>query len=123
VIRGQVSSERAAQVKLWIGGPSGDLHEISATIDTGFTDFLALPSDVIASLKLPYDATFPAILGDGSTSHLDFHRVTVVWGGRQLRIQALATAADALIGMALLDGQRLTLDVTAGGAVTIEPLQ
>ena len=46
----------------------------------------------------------------------------VLWNGEERIVQALRTNGKPLVGMALLYGNRLILDVVTDGEVTIEAL-
>jgi predicted aspartyl protease len=63
-----------------------------------------------------------AILADGSEVLLDVYDGIVLWDGAPRRIVVDAADADPLVGMALLHGHRLTVDVIDDGSVMIERL-
>jgi len=50
------------------------------------------------------------------------HDALVVWGGKPRSVGVHAIDGDALLGMSLLYGSRLLIDVIDGGPVTITPL-
>ena len=52
MIEGQVTPEREGVVRLMVSRPGGPSIEVDTAIDTGFTGFLALPTDTIARLGL-----------------------------------------------------------------------
>ena len=56
------------------------------------------------------------VLADGSDVALD----TVLWDGRPRRVVAYVSEAAPLVGMALLAGYQLCVDVEDGGRVVIE---
>jgi predicted aspartyl protease len=59
------------------------------------------------------------ILGDGSVSLLDVYVGTVVWDGQPCLIDIDSADTDPLVGMSLLDGYALYVEVRAGAGVTI----
>ena len=65
MIRGIVTAEREAIIRLRIFAPTTQEQEIDAVIDTGFNDFLALPANQIRALDLPFAAPLLATLADG----------------------------------------------------------
>jgi predicted aspartyl protease len=67
-----------------------------------------------------YPSSF--ILAGGSIVALEVHRGTVTWDGADRGVLVLAADGDPLVGMSLLRGSRVTLDVVDGGPVTIAPL-
>lgn len=103
-------------------GRAGRYTDARAVIDTGFTDWLTLPPDVVEYLGLPVRGSVDVELADGSVERLPIHRVMVSWHGRTRLVRAYATPGGVLIGMALLGGSRLTVDAVPGGAVRIEKL-
>jgi clan AA aspartic protease len=122
MITGSVSHERAAIVQLTVLGISGDKRVIEAAIDTGFTGYLALPTNLINDLGPVWLQRRKAILGDGTARLFDVFEISVEWDGEILTIPVYATDAQSLIGMSLLYGHDLHIQVIDGGTVTIVPL-
>jgi hypothetical protein len=63
-----------------------------------------------------------AILADGRPAVVNAFRATVYWHGEPRTVPALEVEGSALVGMALLHGSRLTMDVLPNGPVRVEPL-
>ena len=122
MITGEVTPDREAVILLRVRSPGGGEMELDALLDTGFTDFLSLPPEVIAELQLPFREVSEFTLADGSTVRLEAYTVTVIWEGEERTVLALGAESDPLAGMALLHGSRVMLDVVDGGEVRIEPL-
>jgi predicted aspartyl protease len=122
VIAGIVTPNREARVGLTVFNSGGQPQQIEAMLDTGFNLFLTLPSLLIAALGLPFAVPAKATLADGTAVSLDCYWVTLLWEGQPRRVVAVAADGTPLIGMSLLYGSRVTLDVVDGGPVTIEPL-
>ena len=92
-------------------------------VDTGFTGELMLPGDLIDVLGFPRIGELPIILGDGSWVTLDLYLGIIVWHAEKRVVQVLRTDdGKPLIGMSLLYGNRLILDIVTDGEVTIETL-
>jgi clan AA aspartic protease len=91
-------------------------------VDTGFTEFLTLPADVVARLGLIYEATTQLVMADGRPIRTDVYGATVIWDGVEREIRVQEGGDESLVGMSLLHGFRVTLDVVDGGAMTIVPL-
>jgi predicted aspartyl protease len=66
VIEGVVTPERRGVIRLRVSRPGGPSEEIHAAIDTGFTGFLALPTDTIAQLELNLAGARRGRLADGN---------------------------------------------------------
>jgi len=128
VITGRVTDdgrEAAITLRLFAPGPTEDGRsaDIRAVIDSGFTDWLFVPTAVAEQLDLPLRGSVEAELADGRVERLPVHRARVSWHGRTRSVKAyVAPAGEALIGMSLLRGSRLTVDAVPGGDVRIEEL-
>lgn len=122
MITGVVTPDREATVSLTVFSSGGQQRQIEALLDTGFNLFLTLPSLLITALGLPFAVPAKATLADGTVVSLNCYWVTLLWEGQPRRIVAVAADDTPLIGMSLLYGSRVTLDVVDGGPVTIELL-
>jgi predicted aspartyl protease len=78
MISGSVNTNREAVISLVVNGPSGQVQEIEAVIDTGFTGSLTLPSVVIGFLELSWLGRGETMLGDGSFHPVDVYAATVM---------------------------------------------
>ena len=122
MITGQVTVYREAIISLSVQGPEGQSREIDAVIDTGFNGFLTLPPSLVQELGLAWRRRGRAMLADGSDSLFDIYEATVTWDGRPRRIAVDGVNSDPLIGMSLLYGYELTVQVVDGGRVVINTL-
>jgi clan AA aspartic protease len=122
MIQGVVRAGREATIRLQVQGPKGQETDVEAVLDTGFTGYVTLPTAVIHSLALALQEVREAILGDGSTAFLDIYRATALWDDQPRTIQVLAAEGGSLVGMALLHGYQVTLQIVDGGTVTIVKL-
>lgn len=122
MITGRVTSEREAVVPLQLQAPEGQPETVEAVIDTGFTEFVALPPDRVAGLGLPLVGLQQMILADGSITTVSVHEAVVHWHGARLPVQALEVQGGVLLGMALLRASRVTMDIVEDGPVRIEPM-
>ena len=111
-----------ARIRLKIRGPRGRQREIEAMIDTGYTACLTLPPALVASLGLPWQSLDRGTLADGSECLFDVYEATLLWDRRARRIPVAETETDPLVGMALLRGYELKMQVRPGGKVTIKRL-
>lgn len=113
---------REARVRLKVRGPRRQEQEVEAVVDTGYTAFLTLPPAMVAALGLRWKCIGRGILADGSQCLFDVFEAKVVWGKQELRILVDEADADSLLGMALLEGHELKMQVRSRGKVTIKPL-
>jgi clan AA aspartic protease len=122
MILGSVTADRDAIVPLEVTGPNRQWHRIEVIIDTGFNGFLTLPSALVYILRLPLVGNRRATLGDGSVIVLDVYLATVLWHSQEREVLVLQADGDALVGMSLLYGNRVILDIVDDGDVLIDEL-
>ena len=122
MLTGMVSDDLQAWIAIEILAPNGQPRRIEAVLDTGFNGELALPATTIRQLGLPEDIRRPAVTATGARVSLTTYRGTVLWYGQLRSIQVVEADSEPLLGMELLLGSRVTLDVREGGPVTIDAL-
>ena len=120
MIQGVVNAFYEAVVTLPLQDPEGRTQDIEAVVDTGYSGFLTLPPVLIDDLGLPFAYMGQAFLANDAEVDFDVHYVTVLWDGQPRDIEADATGSTPLVGMLLLDGHSLTIEVESGGHVVIE---
>jgi clan AA aspartic protease len=122
MITGSVNAAREARISLVLQAPHGTTREIDALIDTGFNGFLTLPPTLITALGLERLARGRAILADGRDQLFDIHAVIVFWDGQPRTVEADSADTDPLVGMGLLHGYGVAIEVVDGGSVKIQRL-
>lgn len=123
MIVGEVKPSREAIIRLSVRGPDGVALSIDAVVDSGFTDALTLPLDLVHRLRLPFRGTMDFGLADGSNEEFDLFIGHVEWNGRWREAVIAAAEGGPLLGMELMQGCHLAIDVIDGGRVVIEPLK
>lgn len=122
MITGKIVNNQEATIELEVVG-TDQLEKIQTIIDTGFSGELTLPGNLIDRLGFPRIGDLPIILGDGYEVSVEMYLAIVLWQGEERIVQVLRTDdGKPLIGMSLLYGNRLILDVVTDGEVTIETL-
>ncbi len=122
---GRVTPELQGIVEITIASPSDSNAKLSfdAVVDTGFSEFLTIPSFVVPALNLAMIDVTNIILADGSIVEAPVVEASVLWhGDKWIDIDCAVMEGGPLVGMSLLYGSRLTLDVIDGGSVSIAPL-
>ena len=122
MMQGIVNQRCEATLSIVVGNESGKRQLIDAVVDTGFNGFLTLPSAVIKTLNLPWNASDLVTLGDGSETLFDLYAVTIIWDGQYREVDVAESETEPLIGMGLLYGYRLQVDAIEGGIVRVETL-
>ncbi len=120
MIVGAVNASREAAIRLHVRGTKGRVEDVRAILDTGFNGSLTLPPTVIATLKLPWRTRGLVTLANGTQDQWDTYAATVLWDGKPREILVDAADIEPLVGMALLYGHNVSMEVIEGGRVTIE---
>jgi clan AA aspartic protease len=119
MITGVVMSDEG-RIRLTVKGLRGREQEVEAVIDTGYTASLTLPPALIVALGLRWRSVDRFTLADGSESMLDVYEAKVVWDGKVRQILVDEADTDPLVGMRLLKGYELKMQVRYRGKVTIK---
>ena len=123
MITGSVNSALEGILRVTVRGPHGQHRRITAVIDTGYNGALTLPPGLIAELGLPWSDTGSVMLGDGSTCACDIYVGTTVWDRRSISTFVEEADTTPLVGMQLLQGFELKMNVERRGQITIKPLR
>jgi clan AA aspartic protease len=122
MVGGVVNTRHEAVVRLRVRGPSGLEMDVDTLIDSGFTASLTLPATTVAALGLARQSGGGAVLADGSVRQFDIYAAEVQWNGVWRPVLVSAVGVEALVGMRLLAGHELRIEVVPGGVVEITPL-
>jgi clan AA aspartic protease len=119
MIVGRVNVDFEAIISLAICGSDGKIYTQEAIVDTGFNGWLSLPPDLINQLNLKWKRRGRAILGDGSECIFNVYEAVVVWDGDYLTIPIDEADSEPLVGMSLMEGYQITVQVFEEGSVEI----
>lgn len=122
MIAGVVRSDEA-RVRLTVKNARARGRKIEAVVDTGFNSALTLPPSVIQALGLRWQSLDRCTLADGSECLFDVYEATIEWDGKPRQILVDEAECAPLIGMALLRGYELKMQVRPRGTVTIKRLR
>ena len=89
MIRGVVTADCEAVIRLVVRGPAGQEQEVDAVVDTGFDGWFSLPPALIAQLELEWRRRGRALLADGSECVFDIYEVR--WCGTENRDESPLT--------------------------------
>ena len=120
MVRGVVNTYLEAIVNLTVGGPSGQTQEVEAVVDTGFTEYLTVTPSLVRDLQLDLGGVMTMVLANGMEEDFQFFNATVMWNGRPRDVRMLVSDARPLLGMVMLRGHSLYVEVVKGGQVEIE---
>jgi clan AA aspartic protease len=121
MILGVVNARNEAIVRLRVRGPGGVESDVDAIVDSGFTSSLTLPATVATALGLVRQSGGTAVLADGSIRQFDIFAAEVLWGGTWRAVLVSAVGNECLLGMRLLAGHKLVIEVVPAGTVEITP--
>ncbi len=120
MLTGYVTADKEAVLPIELLDARGQILRVEAGIDTGFNGFLTLPRTAIQDLALVFVGPTRAALGDGNEVSMDLFLAAIRWEGAPRDV--LEAEGGTLVGMALLDGHRVVMDVEEDGVVSIESL-
>lgn len=117
MITGKVNAAAEAIVPLVVRCFDTSEMDIEAVLDTGFNGSLTLPTVAIEQLGLSWLGRGLAILANGAEEQCDLYTAAVVWDGIPRRILVESAETEPLLGMALLRGHFVSVEVVEGGSV------
>ncbi|KAM3095496.1 clan AA aspartic protease [Phormidesmis sp. 146-35] len=120
MMRGRVNESCEATLPLVIKN-NAITQLVDAVIDTEFSGFLTLPTDIISTLGFSWEGRDVATLGDGTSCTFEVYIGLVIWDGQYREIYINESETVPLIGMRLLRGYE-RIQTIDGGSVEIEPL-
>lgn len=112
-----------ARITVAVAGPSMEFWEVEAVIDTGFSGWLTLPEVAVRELDLQIYRRRRVRIADNRVTWMLTYRAVAQWQGRQIDILVHQTENPRpLLGTAMLEHCRLTVDMQEGGPVAVTPL-
>jgi clan AA aspartic protease len=119
MITGVVNADFEPVIPLSVCGSDGKVYTKDGIVDTGFNGWLSLPPDLIAQLNLRWKRRGRAILGDGSECVFNVYEAVLVWDGDLLTIPVDEADSEPLVGMSLMEGYQLVVQVFEDGRVEL----
>ncbi len=119
MMTGIVNADFESIISISLCRSDGKIYTQDAIVDTGFNGWLSLPPDLIAQLNLKWKRRGRAILGDGSECIFSVYEVVLVWDGVILTIPVDEADSELLVGMSLMEGYQLMVQVFEGGHVEL----
>lgn len=120
MISGRVNQDLEAVIRLRLHGSGNRERWIEATIDTGFNGSLTITPEIARDLELKLIARGTAVIANGTRQSFNICSATVSWDGEPLPVAVDVLNNAPLIGMDLLKGYELLIQVEEGGSVFID---
>jgi clan AA aspartic protease len=119
MITGIVNADFEPIIPLSVCDSDGKVYTQDAIVDTGFNGWLSLPPALIVQLNLSWKRRGRAILGDGSECVFNVYEAVLVWDGNFLTIPIDEADSEPLVGMSLMEGYQLIVQVFESGRVEL----
>jgi predicted aspartyl protease len=114
VIQGVVNARHEAVVRLRVRRPGGAESDVDLIADAGFTASLTLPMALVTTLGLARQSGGTAVLANGSVRQFDIFAAERGWCGTLRAVLVSAAGNESLLGMHLLAGHKLVVEVIPG---------
>ena len=111
-----------ARIRLKVRGRQGRELEVELVVDTGYSGALTLPPALISTLGLRWRSVDRATLAEGSICIFQVYEGKLDRDGKARTILIDEADADPLLGMRLLRGHELRMQVRARGKVIVKRL-
>jgi clan AA aspartic protease len=102
-------------------GRRGQLR-VEFLVDTGFEGELSLPSNLAAELDAITIGQRPIQVADGTRSYRPLLQIEAEWTDEPRSIEVLIIENEPLLGIEMLADNLITIEMTDGGEVAVEPL-
>ena len=108
--------------QLEIEGVGSASLPLAAVIDTGFTEWLALPPDMVDQLGLRFVDRERLMFGNSASEDIEVYEARVKWCEEWHTIRVHQVPDDPAIGMELLRGHRIEFDALRDAEIDVEPV-
>ncbi len=123
MIRGEVSADRLVVIQIRLVSWRGEYSNEKAVIDTFFSGHISLPLEMIRTLELPLAEHRSFLVANDEPIIFDLYEGAVVWNDEEVPMLVVSAEGPPTVGMKLLYGSHLTIDIVDGGDVIISKRQ
>lgn len=113
--------DRFPRVTLTLSAVDGPV-DVEFLVDTGFDGDLSLPPPLLARIDGPVVSYARVVMADGSRRRIPAYEVEVEWDGERRVVEAVALDGQPLLGVVLMGGCNLQVEMFEGGEVSIETM-
>lgn len=114
--RGRLYPKARLEIELVGYGPV----PLVAFIDTGFTEWMALPPEMVEKLGLRVVDNEPLLFGNSAMEKVDVYEARVKWCEEWRTIRVHQVRGYPTIGMELLRGHRIEFDALGDAEIDVE---
>ena len=108
------------RVPIVVAGPRGTKKSFDALLDTGFDGALSISRRDVELLDLRFLSDRIMVLADGTEHDSAVFAGRVYFAGEWREVPIMDSGDDAMVGLQLVYGARLTLDVVLDGDVDLD---
>ena len=120
MMHGQVNSRYQAMISLTMYTANGaEITFPDVLIDTGSDAEVVASASVIQLLGLYYLEPIDLLQADDEAVTVAMFLGEILWNGSRRRVKVVRTGESLLIGMGLLRGHQMNMDIRPGGSVQI----
>jgi predicted aspartyl protease len=91
-------------------------------VDTAYEGDLTLPQSMLARVEASYIGDRPIRLADGTLRDRAYYRLVLDWDEEERIVEIAEMENSPLLGVELMAGYLLQVEITDGGEVSLEPL-
>lgn len=122
MIFGSIDDSGDLTIPIRVLDANGHVHRIVAVVDTGFNGHISLLPHQIRELRLWPPQSVAMAVANGVIISVNAYSGVVIWQGERRPVEVIEAEGTPTVGLALLWGSLLAVEITEHGAVTISPL-
>ena len=109
------------RVMLALPGYDGPVN-VEFVVDTAFEGDLALPQSILDHVESVFRGNRLVRLADGSLRYRDYYEIVLEWEEEERLTEVALMDNEPLLGVELMAGYLLQVELEDGGEVSLEPL-
>ena len=123
MISGEIDDQyRMPVVEIEILGYDGTYHRKTAILDTGCNQALLVPRCLMTELGITSSGDTSLNSATKRENVVPAYHLKVRWRGEEIDVEAGETKTPPIIGMALCDGMKISIEMRQGGRVWLEEI-
>lgn len=111
-----------ARVPLALPLRGGGERRVEFVVDSGFEGDLSAPPALLSGLDVVFAGELPFLLADLTYRERPVYQMILDWQGEELTVEVIGMDGNPLLGVGLLRGNAVHMEMEEGGEVAVEPL-